>query len=1086
MLQDRHNFREVVASEGYGGNNLPEVVPIKGAGYLRFPAIQGDTVVFVCEDDLWFTTVAGGPAWRLTAGVSEVSHPRLSPGGDRVAFVGADDGPTEVYVMSLATGCVRRLTYQAARCAVVGWHPATGEILYASAAEQPPGFGYRLFAVDPAGGPPRVLPFGQASSVSFGPGGGTVLGRNTADPARWKRYRGGTAGELWIDPDGTGGYRRLIELPGNVGGPCWVGDRVFFVSDHGGVGNVYSCRPDGTGLTRHTGHDEFYVRNLASDGRRLVYHAGAQLYLLDPVDSPRPIDVRLPSARFQRNRRYVAAADFLHSATLTPDGAGLAVVARGKAFSLGNWDGPVRRHGAADGVRYQLLTWLNDGRRLVAAAADERPDEWFAILSADGATPPVELSTMDLGRVVEVAVSPVHDRVAVANHRNELYVVDLDGEPAARRVDQSPHGRVEDLAWSPDGRWLAYARPRTPQTTAIMIADAADWSTYAVTRPVLKDFAPAFDPGGRYLYFIGQRDFTPAYDQLGFGLGFPHGTRPYLVTLRADTPSPFVPTSRPFGTGNDAHEPGPVTVDLAGIDRRVVPFPVAEGRYQKVLGVPGKALLLSTPVGESAGVVELFDFATLTADEYVTGVDDIDLSRDATTLLCHTGRRLRVVRSDVDPDGDEHPGATGDDDAPGRRSGWIDLDRIKVSVRPEAEWRQMFREAWRMQRDHFWDRGMSGVDWDAVYRRYLPLVDLVASRAELSDLIWELQGELGTSHAYEFGGEYRPRPQYAQGFLGVDWQFFDGAWRIGQILDGDRWNPAAASPCHRLGVDLRPGDVVLALGGQPIGPAGPGELLVNQAGQEVELAVRRRGADPKTRRVVVRAIGDEGPLRYRDWVTANRRYVRRATGGRAGYLHVPNMLDTGYAEFMRAYLAEYDRDGLIIDVRFNGGGHVSWLLLEKLARRRIGYDLGRWNGPAPYPAESPRGPMVAITNEHAGSDGDIFSHLFKRLGLGPLVGRRTWGGVIATWPRHSLVDGTVTTQPEFCYTFDDVGRGLENRGTEPDIEVDVPPGHTGVDPQLARAVEELMARLDTVSPALGPALPVAAQRPPTLGGASRV
>jgi tricorn protease len=1067
---DRHNFRQVVASEPAGGNGFREVVPIKPpikTGYLRFPTIQGDTVAFVCEDDLWLTTVAGGPAWRLTAGVSEVSHPRLSPDGDRVAFVGADDGPTEVYLMSLATGEVRRLTFQAARCAVAGWHPATGEILYASLADQPPGFGYRLFAVDPAGGPPRLLPVGQASAVSFGPAGGSVLGRNTADPARWKRYRGGTAGELWIDPDGTGGYRRLIELPGNVGGPCWVGDRIFFVSDHDGVGNVYSCRPDGTGLGRHTDHHDFYARNLASDGCRLVYHAGAELYTLDGGR----IDVRLPSARFQRNRRYVPAADFLHSATLTPDGAGLAVVARGKAFSLGNWDGPVRQHGAPDGVRYQLLTWLGDGRRLVAAAADERPDEWLAILSADGATPPVELSMMDLGRVVELAVSPVHDRVAVANHRNELHVVDLDGEPAARRVDQSPHGAIEDLAWSPDGRWLAYARPETPQTTAIMIADS-DWRTHPVTRPVLRDFAPAFDPGGRYLYFIGQRDFTPAYDQLGFGLGFPHGTRPYLVTLRADAPSPFVPASRPFGTGTEAPEPGPVTIDLDGIDGRVVPFPVDEGRYRKILGVPGKALLLSSPVGEESGTVELFDFATLTADEYVTGVDDIDLSRDATTLLCHAGRRLRVVRSDVDPDGDEHPGATEDDGEPGRRGGWIDLDRIKVSVRPEAEWRQMFREAWRMQRDHFWDQGMSGVDWDAVYRRYLPLVDLVASRAELSDLIWELQGELGTSHAYEFGGEYRPRPRYAQGFLGVDWQRADGGWRIGRILDGDRWNPAAASPCHRLGVDLRAGDAVLALGGQPIGPAGPGELLVNQAGQEVELTVSRENTAP--RQVVVRALVDEGPLRYRDWVATNRRYVREATGGRAGYLHVPNMLDTGYAEFMRAYLAEYDRDGLIVDVRFNGGGHVSWLLLEKLARRRIGYDLGRWNSPAPYPAESPRGPMVALTNEHAGSDGDIFSHLFKRLGLGPLVGRRTWGGVIATWPRHSLVDGTVTTQPEFCYTFDDVGRGLENRGTEPDIEVDVPPGHTGVDPQLARAVEVLMARLD-------PVLPVA-----TTGGASRV
>ena len=1075
-------------------------------GYVRYPTIHQDSIVFVSEDDLWLVSSAGGRAERLTAGVAEVSYPRFSPDGTQLAFVGREEGPSEIYVMPAPGGPASRLTFQDASSKVAGWSPDGAEILYASNAGQ---FAMRfevIYSISPKGGEPRQLPFGLANAISYGPHGGIVLGRNinVRDFAYQKRYRGGRVGHLWCDVSGNGTFQRLLQLDGNIADPCWVGERIYFLSDHEGIGNVYSCTPFGEDLRRHTDHQDFYARHMSSDGQRLVYHAGAALYLFNPTSGEvRRLDTELPSIRTQRNRKFVSAAEYLDSYTLHPQGYAVTLTTRGKAFSMGNWEGPVLQHGEPDGVRYRKLTWLNDGKRLVAIN-DATGRESLVVFNPEDGSEPRTFTDIEFGRADSMAVSPTDDVVAITNHRNELLTVDLEAS-ASRVLDHSDYGGIRGIAWSPDGRWLAYGFAFSNQKSAIKLCNLESGETHFVTEPVLADVSPSFDPDGKYLYFLGHRILNPVYDNLQFDLNFPKGVKPYLITLQRDLRSPFIPepkapeekekekeeaTSKkehddngePSQKESDDQEEGAKTkkppaivIDLEGITPRAIPFPVAEGRYRSVRGIKGKVLFLLYPIqgaihqnwdsDEPMGHIDCYDFEKRKNETLIDGVSSFHLSRDYKTLIYRSRRRLRALKAG------EKPAKTDNGDRPGRESGWLDLHRVKVSVQPAAEWKQMFAEAWRLQREQFWTEDMSGIDWDAIYAQYAPLVERVGSRSELSDLFWELQGELNTSHAYEMGGEYRHGPHYQQGFLGVDWSYDaeNNRYRITRIVQGDPADTNTTSPLTSPGLNITPGDAVLAIDGQRVGPErSPQELLVNQAGNEVQLTIED-ATSKEIRVVTAKAIGNERPARYREWVENNRRVVHEKSDGKVGYVHIPDMSPAGFAEFHRSYLAEYDYPALLVDVRFNGGGHVSGLLLEKLARRRIGYDFSRWGQPEPYPQESPRGPMVALTNEHAGSDGDIFSHGFKLMGLGPLIGKRTWGGVIGISPRHTLVDGTVTTQPEYAFWFKDVGWNVENYGTDPDIEIDIAPQDYvhKVDPQLDRAIAEAL-RLIEERPALEP------------------
>ncbi len=511
-------------------------------GYVRFPTIYRDRIVFVAEDDLWLVSSEGGRAERLTAGVGEVKYPRFSPDGAWLAFLGKEEGPSEVYVMAADGSEARRLTFQGIS-SVVGWSPAGDAILFASSAGSAHRGEDMLYAVSPEGGEARQLPVGMANAISYGSGAGVVIGRNIGEPARWKRYRGGTAGYLWCDARGSGEFERLLRLVGNMASPCWVGERIYLLSDHEGVGNIYSCTPQGEDLQCHTQHEDFYARNLTSDGERMVYHAGADLYLFDPrSNETRRVEVHLPSARTQLSRKFVPAAKFLEEYALHPEGYATALVARGKPFSMGNWEGPVLQYGEPDGVRYRLLAWLKDGKRMVAVQ-DAGGNERLVVFSPEEGGEVRVLLEAELGHALDMVISPTEDIVAVANQRRELLIVELE-QGRQRVIDQSEYMPIQGMAWSPDGSWLAYGFALTTQRVAIKLFRGETGETHVVTRPVLRDTRPAFDPEGKYLYFIGQRVFNPVADNLEFGWSFPRGEKPYAILLRRDLRSPFIAVPR--------------------------------------------------------------------------------------------------------------------------------------------------------------------------------------------------------------------------------------------------------------------------------------------------------------------------------------------------------------------------------------------------------------------------------------------------------------------------------------------------------------------------------------------------------------
>ncbi|AWW39649.1 MULTISPECIES: S41 family peptidase [Streptomyces] len=1059
------------------------------SAYLRFPHPHGELVAFTAEDDVWIAPLDGGRAWRVSADNVPVTMPRISPDGTTVAWTSTRDGAPEVHVAPVDGGPAKRLTHWGSlKTQVRGW-TEDGRVLALTTHGQASLRRTWAHAVPLDGGPATRLEYGPVGEVAQGPHTVLLSAPMGREAAWWKRYRGGTAGKLWIDRGGDGEFVRLHEeLDGNVEHPVWVGERLAFLSDHEGTGAVYSSLADGSDLRRHTPLGGFYARHLAGDGTRLVHMSAGELWLLDDLDGaePRRLDLRLGGQGTDRQPYPLKAARWFGSASPDHSARGSAVSVRGAVHWVTHRSGPARALAAEPGVRARLpRTFRAEGEEWVVWVTDAEGEDALEFAPATGLIPgsiPRRLAAGQLGRVLSLAMAPDGSRAAVASHDGRLLLVEREtGE--VREVDRSDNGDVSGLVFSPDSSWLAWSHPGPRPLCQLRLANTTDLSVTEATPLRFQDYAPAFTTDGKHLAFLSNRSFDPVYDEHVFDLAFVVGDRPHLITLAATTPSPFGPQrhGRPFETHDKGETPDsegtPTTrIDLEGLADRIVPFPVEAGRYSNLRAAKDGVLWLRHPVqgvlGSSRATpddpdpkteLERYDLGQHRLEHLAADADHFEVSGDGKRVLLWTDSRLKVVPSDRR--------ASNDDDS--ETNVTVDLGRVRQTVDPAAEWRQMYEETGRIMRDHFWRPDMNGVDWDGVLDRYRPVLRRIATHDDLVDLLWEVQGELGTSHAYVL-----PRGGHGhgarQGLLGADIsRHADGSWRIDRILPSETSDPDARSPLAAPGVAVRPGDAIVAVAGRAVDPVtGPGPLLVGTAGKPVELTVSPSGGG-EVRHAVVVPIADEEPLRYHAWVADRRAHVHERSGGRLGYLHVPDMQAPGWAQIHRDLRVEVAREGLVVDVRENRGGHTSQLVIEKLARRIVGWAVPRGMRPYSYPQDAPRGPVVAVANEFSGSDGDIVNAAIKALGLGPVVGTRTWGGVVGIDSRYRLVDGTLITQPKYAFWLEGYEWRVENHGVDPDVEVaQRPQDHVaGRDPQLDEAVRLALAALEERPAKTPPDLP---------------
>ncbi|MFJ5840975.1 S41 family peptidase [Streptomyces shenzhenensis] len=1054
--------------------------------YLRLPHLSGDLLCFVAEDDLWLAPLdAPGRAWRLTVDRTKIGHPRFSPDGRRIAYTTWHSLVPEIHLADIDGGPGRQLTYWgSADTRVCGWTPpgedGGSDILAVASHGQPFSYFTWAYKVSPDGDPGRKLPWGPVSDIQVADLGDerrTLLltGTPPHEPAAWKRYRGGATGRLWLH-----GRRLLADLGGHLGSPLFVAGRIAFLSDHEGVGNLYSCAYDGSDLRRHSDHDAFYARHAAGDGTRVVYQCGGDLWLVDdlsPHAVPRRLDVRLSGPRAGRRRYQVPAAQHVDGVSVDETGRASAVVVRGSLYWLTHRDGPARTIAGTPGVRVRLPEMLGSTGQIayVTDAGGEDGIEIAQLPRASGDRPPRRPASGGLGRVLELVSDPSGERLAVAAHDGRLLLIDTaedaadgSGTPSetggVTELIRSVNGPVKDLAFAPDGTWLTWSHPgigrslRQIKMARVPGTGQPDRLIVDVTDGRFEDENPVFTRDGRYLAFLSWRGFDPVYDVHTGDLSFPLGCRPYLVPLSSATPSPFAlnPDGRPAAGGLDPLEDEPgdgnaVTVEVEGLESRVTPFPVAASKYSALHPVAGGGLVwLRWPISGALGetfvnpadtsgrpTLEYFHITKAKKYELVGHLDWFAVSGDGTRLVVVDEGELRAVPSTESGDADT--------------TVWIDLRRILHEVDPPAEWRQSFEEAGRLIRAYFWDPGMCGIDWDAVLDQYRPLVERVTSPDEFADLLREVLGELGTSHAYVTPArrnEGPPHYQRYQGLLGANLVCRDGHWMVQRILPGDSSDSRARSPL--AGTGIREGAVLTQVDGRPVDPvAGPYPLLAGAGGTTVELTFAHCpsgeqlmdpagpavGPDGRSRRVAVVPLIDERPLRYQDWVAKRREVVRELSGGRCGYLHIPDMGGSGWAQFNRDVRLEVSRPALLVDVRGNAGGHISELVVEKLTRTILGWDLTRNAQPVSYASNAPRGPIVALADEATSSDGDMITAAIRLLKLGPVVGQRTWGGVVGITGRHRLGDGTVITVPMNAAWFDAYGWSVENRGVSPDVEV---------------------------------------------------
>lgn len=1057
---------------------------------LQSPALSRTNIVFVYAGDLWIVSREGGDAVRLTTGVGLEYGPVFSPDGSQVAFTGQYDGNTDVYVVSAEGGVPRRLTYHPAADTAVGWTPDGRKIIFRSSRNSYAGFN-RLFTISAEGGFPEQLPLPMGEQASYSPDGTRLayvpFWNRAGSPTTfiaWKRYRGGRAAPIWIARLADSTVESIPRKDSNDHTPMWVGNRIYFLSDRAGRTSLFAydtVRKTVTQLIRDPGSD--ILSASAGPGAIVIEQLGS-LSLYDMESGRlRKLDIRvrgdLPGVR----PRYEKVSDNISSAAISPTGQRAVFEARGEILTVPAEKGDIRNLTQTPGAAERYPAWSPDGK-WIAYFSDESGEYELHLREQSGLG---ELKKISLGQPPSYFYSPVWSpdskKIAYHDKRLNLWYVDIEkGAPV--KVDTDLYDkpfRTLDPAWSPDSRWIAYTRQLRNHLRAVFVYSLETGKATQLTDGMSDCRFAQFDKDGKYLYFTASTDYAPTIGWLDMSsFNRPVSRSVYITVLRKDLPSPLAhqsdeekvkeekkeesksasgevatpktETPQKPEAGKEKNEETKVEIDFDGINQRILALPIPARNYVGMqAGKSGILFLAETaPVpgfGAQGLTLHRFDLEKRKVDRFLERINDFDVSANGEKLLYAQGPRWYIV-------GTAQPPKPGD--------GSLNTENMEVRVDPRAEWRQMYREVWRIQRDFFYDPNYHGLDIRAAERDYAKYLDGIAHRADLTYLFGDMLGEMSVGHMYIGGGDLPEAPQVRGGLLGADYTIEHGRYRFARIYDGENWNPQLRAPLTQPGVNVRAGEYLLEVNGRNLTAAENIYAFFEATADKA--VVIRVGPNPDgtgSREVTVVPVASETGLRNLAWIEDNRRKVDALSNGRLAYVYLPNTAGAGYTNFNRYYFSQTDKQGAVIDERFNGGGTAADYIIDYMRRPLLNYWTTREGADFTTPLGSIYGPKAMIINEFAGSGGDAMPWYFRAAGIGPLVGKRTWGGLVGIYDYPPLLDGGFVTSPRVAFWNPNGTWDVENHGVAPDVEVEFDPAlwRQGQDPQLERAVQVVLEAL---------------------------
>ncbi|MBZ5536654.1 MAG: PDZ domain-containing protein [Acidobacteriia bacterium] len=1098
---------------------------------MRFPDIWHDQVVFVYAEDLWVSSTQGGAAHRLTSHPGDELFPKFSPDGKWIAFTGQYGGNSDVYVVPAAGGEPKRLTYHPSFNMVLGWSP-DGRILFRSnRASELPDYD-RLFLISPEGGVPEMLSVPRASLASFAPDRQRIAYNFTSQEFRtWKRYRGGWKSPIAIFDLKKHTYDPLPTTEAMDMFPMWYGNTIYFISDRDGVMNLYRYDMAAKKTSQLTRYTEFDIKWPSLGPDAIVYENGGLLYEYDlKKGEAQKVPIYVGSDEVAARPEFMNVGARIDWFDISPSGVRALFSARGEVFTVPAEHGSPRNLTNTSGVHELHPVWSPDGKWIAYFSDRSGENEIYIQAQKGGGEVAITHDGASTRYRYNLAWSPDSKKLAYSDKKLRLWYVDIDKkEPVL--VDTAEFQTRMPASWSPDSRWLAYAKPVNGSgKDLIFLYSLEQKKVNQISEGFYDDSSPVFDPEGKYLYFLSDRFFFPTGSAIDLRFNYYNTRGIFALTLKADEAAPFGPENdeekdvdekkadekkaeaekkadadkkaddkkpesdkksdaKPAATGDKPseekkseekkHEVKPIQIDLAGLGRRVSQVPVPPGIYARLLARKDKLFFMSAPIEAAelgrpgppkpAGSLHVYDVKKREDKVLLDGIGGYELDTEGKKLIYGAGETIGIIEA-----------------APGKKvgDGKINTGAMQVLSDPKEEWKEILREAWRMERDFYWDPNMGGLDWAAVGKRYEALLPWVAHRSDLNYIIGEMIAELDTSHTYVGGGDLPDRKRVGVGMLGADLEGDGGFFKITKIYPGENWNDATRSPLTEPGLKVKEGNYLIAVEGQPArADREPYAYFQNMANRVVTLKINDKPSTEGAWDVAVKTIGGEGGLRYLNWVENNRRKVEAATGGRVGYMHVPDTAVSGVMMFDKYFNGQLGKDGMIVDERFNHGGWSPDFYTEKLGRRLL-LALSPREGKEFVPQTAFFGPKVMIVNEQAGSGGDLFPFYFKKEKIGPIVGTRTWGGLIGIGGFPPTLDGGFVSAPGWAWWEpNDKGGGewvVENHGVDPDYVVDQRPDLVlqGRDPQLEKAIELAKEGLKTMpAPMHRPPFPIKALRP---------